>query len=51
MLMRNHKTSLATDAESAVPGVVASLPQIRVFVISHRVAALKWPAREQRERE
>jgi hypothetical protein len=51
MLMRNQKTSLDTDADFALPGMVASFPQTRVFVIKHPVAILKWRTREQRERE
>ncbi len=51
MLTRNQKTSLATDADFARPGVVASSPQARVVAIKHPVATLKWLTREQRERE
>jgi hypothetical protein len=51
MSMRNQLTSLNTDAEMAIPGMVASFPQARVSVITHLAATPKWPAREQRERE
>ena len=51
MLMRNQMTSLETEADSALPGMVASSPHARVFVIEHPVATLKWRTREQRERD
>ena len=51
MLMRNQKTSLDADADFALPDMVASSPQTRVFVIKHMVATLKWRTREQRERD
>jgi hypothetical protein len=51
MSMRNQKTSLNTDAEFVLSGMVAFFPQTRVFVIKHPVATLKWLTREQRERE
>ena len=51
MSTRSHKTSLNTEAAFAViPGMVASTPQTRVYVIKHPVAIL-WRTGEQRERE
>ncbi len=51
MLMRNQKTSLDTEADSALPGMVVSFPQTRVYAIKYPVATLKWWTREQRERD
>jgi hypothetical protein len=51
MLIRNQKTSQVTDADLALPDMVAFFPQTRVFAIKHPVATLNWPTREQRERE
>ena len=50
MSMRNQKTSLDTDADLALPGMVACFPLARVVVIKHPTA-LTWRTREQRERE
>lgn len=51
MLTRNQMTSLDAEADSAIPGMVASFPLTRVYAINHPVATLKWWTREQRERE
>lgn len=49
MLTRNQMISLNTDAKSARSDIVAST--LRVYVINHLVAALKWRTCEQRARE
>jgi hypothetical protein len=51
MLMRNQMILLATNANLALPGLVASFPQTRAFVIKHSNVVLTWRAPEQREKE
>jgi len=51
MLSRNQMTSLNADAKSARPAAVASVLSIRVYVIKHLAAVLKWRTGEQRARE
>jgi hypothetical protein len=51
MLMRNHITSLNTEADFGLPGMVASSLRTRVVVIRHLDLTLIWRSREQRERE
>lgn len=51
MSMRNQITSLNTDADFALPGMVASFPHTRVIVIKHLFVTLLWRTRWQRERE
>jgi hypothetical protein len=52
MSMRNQMTSPDTDADLALPGMVASFPRTRVVVvIKHLFVTLAWRTREQRERE
>ena len=51
MLMRSQMTSLNTDANFALPGMVARVPQSRGFAIKLAVGAWKWRTGGQRERE
>jgi hypothetical protein len=48
MLMCNQMISPDSGADFALPGMVASSPQFRVFVISQLDLTLIWRSREQR---